>query len=157
MFDIPVGNSATMTTDDQIEFFTKRIEKTESYLFSSLAIAVVNEALNESTIRKTRSILKLKQQSNLFSAAATNTDLLDSLENIVPEPSNVGFQRTILSTEANRILESLRVVFITARDEFVCPICKPLAKQYLIEDPNVPIIPGQTHLNCRCRIMLVLL
>lgn len=158
MYDIPVGNSATFTTDDQIQFFTDRIEKTESYLFSSLAVAIVNEGLNEATIRKTRAILKLRQQSNLFSAAATNPELLDTLENIVPEPSNVGFQRTILSTEANRILESLRILFVTSKDERVCPICKPLErKTYLIEDPSIPIIPGATHLNCRCRLLLILL
>jgi len=156
LLDIPIGNSFTYHNDDEIKFFTQRIERTESYLFSSLAIAVVNEALNEATIRKTRSILKLQQQNNIFNAAAVNPDLLDSLENIIPEPTNVGFQRTMAGTTFSQILENLRLLFKTAKDEFVCPICKPLEnKTYLIEDPNVPIIPGGTHLNCRCRIILI--
>lgn len=47
------------------------------------------------------------------------------------------------------------VIFITALDERVCPICRPLhGKRWKINDPNIiqPVIG--THPNCRCRLLL---
>lgn len=39
----------------------------------------------------------------------------------------------------------------TEDDERVCPICEDLdADTYLIDDDQKPVIPDDTHPNCRC-------
>lgn len=51
-------------------------------------------------------------------------------------------------------------VFVTEEDDRVCPICRPLeGNEYKINPEtriieNAPLIPDDTHINCRCRYLL---
>lgn len=48
-----------------------------------------------------------------------------------------------------------KLIFMSARDERVCPICAPLhGKVFDAGDPNIPLPVAHTHLRCRCRLML---
>jgi hypothetical protein len=54
-----------------------------------------------------------------------------------------------------------RVQFVTRRDMKVCPICEALDGNIYDVDPvtkiiiNGPVIPDDTHPNCRCRYLIV--
>lgn len=47
------------------------------------------------------------------------------------------------------------IVWVTKRDEMVCPICRPMnGLIFRMDDLNIPIPPIFSHSNCRCRIFL---
>ena len=47
------------------------------------------------------------------------------------------------------------LVWVTARDERVCPICRPLhGNQFALNDPQLPMMPDSTHPRCRCRYIV---
>lgn len=46
------------------------------------------------------------------------------------------------------------VTWMTATDEKVCPICRPIhGKQWHVGDPTLLIPPDDSHINCRCRLL----
>ncbi len=52
--------------------------------------------------------------------------------------------------------DTLQVMFVSRRDDRVCPICEPLdGKKYDIDDSSKPNIPEDTHPRCRCRYLEV--
>lgn len=47
------------------------------------------------------------------------------------------------------------IVWVTKKDEMVCPICRPMnGLIFRLDDFNIPIPPINSHSNCRCRIFL---
>lgn len=53
---------------------------------------------------------------------------------------------------------SNQVVWMTAQDDRVCPICAALEGQtWDVNDPDIPVPGGEgdTHFNCRCRLMIL--
>lgn len=155
----------------QNEVMVDRIEKSASYMFSSLAILVVTESLNKETIIKAKKLLP-ESNDNLFNSSVirnptsgtygtSNDHLFERLlvyQFIAAEDQNIPSHADPESQLNPRLFQS-RTTFLqwkTRENEMVCPICKPLHdKIYLISDPGVPIPGLYIHHNCRCRIMLI--
>lgn len=139
LFDIKNLAVRNFEEQTQVDYFSKQIENSSSYLFSSLAILIVTDALNQATMRKTRAMLKLNQRSSAFTGAEFNEGLLSGLEG---DP-DFG------------VLQAFKFVFKVTQDERTCPECSALADTtYDVDDISIPIIPDDTHFNCRCRIVL---
>ena len=74
-------------------------------------------------------------------------------------PLFVGLERgtieaRITTLKPIEIPEKLLVIWITERDDRVCPICQPLdGLSYDIDDPNTPKPVDDTHPRCRCRLL----
>lgn len=175
MLSVATNNPAD---EGQIQFFSKRIEKTRSYLFSSLAILVVTDGLHNGTVRKTKALLKLrsftredlnrrKRASNVFTGAASASaatirknkrlydDLLLDLETETNPDSLIDFLEESGATDEEIANISVNFVWKTAEDEKVCPICEELdGSVYAADDPNIPQVETDTHFNCRCAIEL---
>lgn len=100
-------------------------------------------------------------------------DVLESKNDYAPKSELsdnfiVALLATIIATEVlafatiikARLLWSSRagvpiLVWVTARDERVCPICRPLhGKQYALNDPQLEMMPDSTHPRCRCRYII---
>lgn len=73
---------------------------------------------------------------------------LRSLNLALEDPSGTG--KPVLPI-GNRYIQ-----FATSRDERVCRICLPLeGKRWNVDDPNIIVPKTGTHVNCRCRLLLV--
>lgn len=47
------------------------------------------------------------------------------------------------------------IIWVTKKDEMVCPICRPMnGLIFRFDNFNIPIPPINSHSNCRCRIFL---
>jgi hypothetical protein len=135
--------------EDQLNVLAKSIERSESFLFSSLAILIVTSTINKATILKTRKIILNNGILNqfIFQGAKDQDDaviaeMLDEL------PVN----------DLKKVKQgNVSYIWKTAQDDQVCfNYCLPLQDHvYSILDPYVPEPEVDTHFNCRCRLMLV--
>lgn len=102
-----------------------------------------------------------------------NDSLLNDYDYEERNPLNVQSNLALLSTSltvgllSSATLEKVRslsaedqkdvkLVWITALDERVCPICRPLhGREWELSDPTI-LTPGpaDSHHNCRCRLVL---
>ncbi|UVF62242.1 hypothetical protein [Nitrososphaeria virus YSH_1032793] len=72
-----------------------------------------------------------------------------------------------ISTQRNKILDTnlnfsedspirerpFKMMWITEDDSRVCPICFPLHGRVYETTDEIPVIPNDTHPNCRCRVV----
>lgn len=141
--------SAPLNEEDQITFFARRIAETKSYLYSSLAILIVTDALNTATVNKAKTIhdtLAKQVPSNLLTGAVTL--------------AQTDFQ--MMDAELVRLmmlLNTLRYRWYTSMDDRVCKKCRSLEGKtwsigLSIGIGDIPTIPDDTHFNCRCRLFL---
>jgi len=178
LFSNITNSSALINDDEQIELFAKQLEKASNYLYTSLAVLVISEALNSATIQKTQKLLQpTLQPSNTFTSTlqageATNKILREALEeelakeaeppqstgffvipigNTQPNQSRKNIQRKIKEMD----ISQMRYRWVARQDEKTCFECQILdGTEYTAED-NIPQIPDDSHFNCRCRIVVV--
>lgn len=129
-----------------LNVLVSNIERSKSFLFSSLAILIITSTINKATIVKTRKIIlndSMLSQS-IFHAAARD-DEEDILRGLAVNNLKDVKQGNIF------------YIWKTAEDDQVCfNYCLPLEDHvYSILDPFVPEPEFDTHYNCRCRLMLV--
>lgn len=169
------------TDQEQIDFFADRIQKSSSYLYSSLAILIVTDGINSATIRKTKVLLN-KRTGLLTAGAATNKILKEILEEELAEEQEQDTTRGFINPFAFFLnfgdegtrggddgedrparnpkfkdvdLSKLVYEWRTRQDEKVCPICEDLdGTQYTIDDSAIPRVPDDSHFNCRCRLVV---
>lgn len=141
-----------LVLDNQREYFAKRIEETKSYLYSSLAVLIITDALNSATIRKAKTIYdNLVRQtgggsSNLLTGAVT-------LEQTDFQLMDIEMIRLLM------ILNTLKYRWYTSGRDSVCKFCRSLeGKTWTLSlslQMNDIMIPGQhSHFNCACRLLL---
>ena len=144
LMNVPRYN-INLSDETQIAFFAKRIEQNASYVYSSLATAIIMDSLNTATMRKTQAIMKITPKNSLYTAAArdfTNPDVIRRLETSFIE-----------NDEVADAIGADKFIWRTAEDFNVCQICNDLdGSEYQIGDPDVPSIPEDSHWNCRCRL-----
>jgi len=102
-----------------------------------VASAAVVRMMNVATIMKAKQ-LRQKNRQNVISYrfAALDLELFPTSPDVTPE------------TE-------VRLIWKTADDLRVCPICDSVADEvYELDDPLIPVPPEASHPNCRCRLML---
>lgn len=134
--------------EEDLNVLAKNIERSKSYLFSSLAVMIINQTLNKTTLLKTRKIILNDATLNknpIFQADAAAEDIEDLL-NEFPIKKN---QRVKTG--------NLFYIWKTARDDRVCDdYCLPLEDEvFSILDSSIPEPETDTHVNCRCRLMLL--
>lgn len=136
------------SNEEQLNVLVKNIERSQSYLFSSLAILIVNQTLNKATLLKTRKIILNDGTINkmpIFQAARGDAELEEQLQDF-------GLKDNQRVTTGNFFY-----IWKTAIDDRVCDeYCSPLEDEvFSILDSFIPEPETDTHLNCRCRLMLL--
>jgi hypothetical protein len=135
--------------EEQLNVLVKNIERSQSYLFSSLAVLIVNQTLNKATLLKSRKIILNDGTVNkmpVFQAAENDSE---EIEEMLQD----------FGTKKNKRITSGNFFYIwkTARDDRVCDdYCLPLEDEvFSILDSFIPEPESDTHQNCRCRLMLI--
>ncbi len=150
---MPASFNKTMenidNNEEQLNVLTKNIERSQSYLFSSLAVLIVNQTLNKATLLKTRKIILNDGTINkmpVFQAAENNSEEVEDILNEFPIKEN---QRVRTG--------NFFYIWKTSRDDRVCDdYCLPLEDEvFSILDSFIPEPETDTHANCRCRLMLI--
>ena len=144
-------NNENIDNNDQaLNVLVSNIERSQSFIFSSLAILIVTTTINKATIIKTRKIILdigtlPNQQVSFQGVIDDNEDVDDILRDL---PVN-----NLKDVKQGNIF----YIWKTAEDDRVClNYCLPLEDHvYSILDPFVPVPEDDTHYNCRCRLMLV--
>lgn len=171
--DVPLL-AANLHNAEATEVLADTIEKSESYMFSSLAVLLVTESLNKATINKAKKLIPVNEQNSVNSSnllegsinynimtghASANEHLADRLLNYyIVSSTDQAASTDPFDLNNPRIGQTITTLlqWKTRENEFVCPICKPLHDRlFLISDPGVPIPGLHTHYNCRCRLMLI--
>jgi len=137
--------------EEQLNVFVKSIERSQSYIFSSLAVLIVNQSLNKATLLKTRKIILNEGTVNkmpVFQAA----DLDNDSEEIEAMLEDFPIKKSQRVRTGNFFY-----IWKTARDDRVCDdYCSPLEDEtFSILDSFIPEPEEDTHQNCRCRLMLI--
>ena len=147
--------NAPLVLENQVSYFAKNIENTKSYLFSSLAILVVTDAINSATINKSKAIHEsiLRQNPNLQNVDSNLLSGAVTLEETSFQLMDVELVRLML------LLNTLKLKWYTSADDRVCSICRNLeGKSWTLSLSlavnDIPKIPDSTHFNCRCRLFL---
>ena len=139
--------------EDSLNVLAKNIERSQSYIFSSLAILIITSTINRATIIKTRKIIldigTAKNQSiSMFQGASD--DEAEDQELIIDEMMRLPLKKLDRVRTGN-----VFYIWKTARDDRVCSQCFGLEDHtYSIIDPYVPNI-DEMHFNCRCRLTLI--
>jgi hypothetical protein len=111
--------------------------------FPGLATVLSTSSINVATIDKARQILEGIEKGELISKVANAANGEERfLQDLADRPG---------------IFQSLNwVMFVTAEDDRVCPICRGLqGETFLLTDPTMIIPIRDTHDNCRCRLLLI--
>jgi hypothetical protein len=111
--------------------------------FPGLATVLSTTALNIATIDKARQIREGIANGEIISQIKIAKGTLDKeMFDLINIPG---------------IFNSIEwVLFVTAEDDRVCPICNSLANEaFLLSDPTIIIPVRDTHDNCRCRLLLI--
>lgn len=152
LLDVGTFNSV-IQNDSQVQLFAKRIEDSSSYLFSSLAILVITDALNSATIRKAQ-VMKESLTNNL----GLSSSLLTGAEVNILHKEEFGLMDLEL-VRLLMIINTLRLRWYTSMDDRVCSRCKRLegstyTLSLSVNMSDIPTIPDSTHFNCRCRLFI---
>lgn len=137
--------------DEQLNVLVKNIERSQSYMFSSLAILIINQTLNKATLLKTRKIILNDGTINKNPVFQAAVDDLDSAE-LEEMLQDFGMKKN------NRVRSgNFFYIWKTAQDDRVCDeYCLPLEdRAFSILDSFIPEPETDTHYNCRCRLMLL--
>jgi SPP1 gp7 family putative phage head morphogenesis protein len=135
-----------------------------NFIVNSLSIAITSQALNEATKTKAANISGLGLAASNVSIAElqAGTTYKSLHQRIVENYGNVPYTVTgQYPTDTININMSLDLgvvyMWVTTIDERTCPLCVSLHGQTwdLNDAASIPNIPDQTHLSCRCRILLV--
>lgn len=118
-----------------------------------------------------RDIQNIEQKARAEAAGFWRAITRDTINQQVPEITravNVGATSNLLAIAATNGALALatidkaqqlgdadsEVTWVTALDERVCPICRPLhRKAWKLNDPNLLFPIEDTHPNCRCRLL----
>jgi hypothetical protein len=137
--------------EEQLNVLVKNIERSQSYMFSSLAILIINQTLNKATLLKTRKIILndgTLNQNPVFQAAIDDLDSaeIEAMLNDIPIKKNKRIKT-----------QNFYYIWKTAQDDRVCDdYCLPLEDEvFTLLDPFIPEPETDTHYNCRCRLMLL--
>lgn len=131
--------------EEQLNVLVKNIERSESYLFSSLAILIINHTLNKTTLLKTRKIVL--NDGTLDQRTIFQADFV--------EIEQLAFYLKYYELEEQATEPIMYYIWKTAQDDRVCEeYCLPLEDTVYLVDDFVPEPETDTHYNCRCRIML---
>lgn len=96
----------------------------------------------------TRLTAFLTNSSNSNAFLALNTGTLTTSRQVFKETA-LGDAITITGS-----IEIPKLIWITERDDRVCPICEPLdAQTWNIDEGNIPRPVQDTHIGCRCRLL----
>lgn len=153
-----------ITIDKELGFIEpKNTFLNPRYIVDPISIGLTNVALNQATINKIRyhaenvnpvTINTSLQTERLAQAATQEEQLLEQAEQSavsIDSLASLGILSNIISSIA-----SVKLIWITAKDERVCFICRPLhGKKWNVFDPNVPIPVVGTHERCRCRVTVL--
>lgn len=135
--------------EEQLNVLVKNIERSQSYLFSSLAVLIINQTLNKATLLKTRKII-------LNDGTVNKMPVFQAAEN---DSAEIEEMLQDFGTKQNQRVKTGNFFYIwkTARDDRVCDdYCLPLEDEvFSILDSFVPEPETDTHQNCRCRLMLI--
>lgn len=125
-----------------------------------LAVSLASRVLSEATLLKAQQVMAGAPEPYAIRSASSSfiPDDYDPLEFLqLYEPTSPLLGLILAQQEQQRTAKaSTRVMFVTSKDELVCPICFPLnGKTYDINDPNIPIPVASTHIFCRCKILML--
>ena len=131
--------------EEQLNVLVKNIERSQSYIFSSLAILIINQTLNKATLLKSRKIILNYSTINNSIFQGADAEIEEMLEDFPIK-------------ESDRVRTgNFFYIWKTARDDRVCDdYCLPLEDEvFSILDSFIPEPEQDTHYNCRCRLMLL--
>jgi len=90
----------------------------------------------------------LAQSSTSMNFLALNTSTLTTHRQVFQESALDG------GVTVTGNIQIPKLVWITERDNRVCPICEPLDNQtWFIDEANIPRPVQDTHFGCRCRLL----
>jgi hypothetical protein len=145
------NNDSIDNNEAALNVLATNIERSQSFIFSSLAILIITTTINKATIIKTRKIILdmatlPNQQVSMFQGAIDENEDVDDILRDLPV-------NDLKDVKQGNIF----YIWKTAEDDRVClNYCLPLEDHvYSILDPFVPEPEQDTHYNCRCRLMLV--
>lgn len=131
----------------------------------------VSEFEETPTLLSQKDIQSIQQKASMEAEGFWRAVTRDTINNQIPEATrSVNIQATsqllaVASTTGALALATVNktqemdpeaeVTWITALDERVCPICRPLHKKtWKVNDPLLLKPIEHTHPNCRCRLIL---
>lgn len=158
MTDIFMPASFNQTSTDinengeHLNVLAKGIERSKSYIFSSLAILIINTTMNKATISKSKKIILNDGTLNkmpVFQAARFNPQEEFDPDAIVQEDFDI--------KQSNRVRTgNFFYIWKTEMDDRTCQFCENLQDEvFSILDSFIPEPENDTHFNCRCRLMLI--
>lgn len=179
LFNNITNASALINDQEQIDLFAKQLEKASSYLYTSLAVLIISEALNTATINKTKKLMQPQLRASggfmLQAGKATNKALRQALEEeqrlreenrsdalrasgffVIPLGSIQPQQSTksVKGKIRNMDISKMRYKWIAHQDDRTCSQCSLLdGTEYTTADDFIPTIPDSSHFSCRCRII----
>jgi hypothetical protein len=122
--------------------FNMKSPLSSTYVVTSLATSLATRVLSLSTLLKSRQLLQQSRNPYVRTAA------IKKIEKGLP----LGLEPTYNPEQP--VIQVL-MVWVTAQDDQVCPICEPLdGQEFELEDSSMPVPPDDTHESCRCRLML---
>lgn len=166
-----INSNILINQEEQIKFFATQLEKSSTYLYTSLAVLIITEALNHAVVQKSKKLLQPELKPKILQAggAATNKILEEILEEELEkekaiEPYFFFFIPTLKSDKKevetnnkkikNIDVSNMKYGWVTRMDEKVCPICSNLEGTEYTLDNIIPDVVDVSHFNCRCRIVL---
>lgn len=173
-----INKNILINSDDQINFFATQLEKSSTYLYTSLAVLIITEALNHAVVAKSKKLLQPELKPKILQAgAATNKALKDALEEELKKEKDLDpyfffFIPTLRSNQQegtppvepkatiknkkikNVDISNMKYEWRTRKDERVCIICSALEGTEYLPTDFIPDVADISHFQCRCRIIL---
>jgi F like protein len=121
---------------------------------------------NRTLVFKTAAAAEEPEEDNLLLSVLTNVNLiLSTIATTVLALATVAKTKQVQELQFQTLdgrsgKESIQeqrqvIVFVTSKDERVCPICTPLnGREWDIDSPYIQIPRVHTHHRCRCRLLL---
>ena len=131
--------------EEQINVMVKSIERSQSYIFSSLAILIISSTINRAIIIKTQKIILDKINNPLPIFQSSEDEIIDEMLQDFP-------MKKLDRVRTGNVFFIWKIV----NDDRTCPVCLELEDHvYSIIDPYVPTPEIDTHFNCRCKTVLI--